>query len=41
MASTIPAGYLGTTTLGRVTAEWDAAASTLRILEVRSDESSR
>ncbi len=41
MASTIPAAYLGTTTLGRVTAEWDADASTLRILGVRPDESSR
>lgn len=40
MASTIPAAYLGTTTSGRVTAEWDADASSLRILEVR-DESSR
>lgn len=41
MASTIPAAYLGTSTLGRLSAEWDADACTLRILEVRPDESSR
>jgi len=40
MASTIPAAYLGTTTLGRVVAEWDAADGSLRILDVRLDESS-
>jgi N-acetylglucosamine-6-phosphate deacetylase len=40
MASTIPAAYLGTTTLGRVVAEWDAADASLRILDVRLDESS-
>jgi N-acetylglucosamine-6-phosphate deacetylase len=40
MASTIPAAYLGTTTLGRVVAEWDAASASLRILDVRLDESS-
>ncbi len=40
MASTIPAAYLGIPTLGRVVAEWDAAAMSLRILETRLDESS-
>ena len=34
MASTIPAAYLGTTTAGTVTADWDAAACVLRICEV-------
>jgi N-acetylglucosamine-6-phosphate deacetylase len=41
MASTTPAAYLGTTTRGRVTADWDEAAFTLRILQVRPEESSR
>lgn len=36
MASTIPAAYLGTTTLGTVIADWDAANGALQILEVRS-----
>jgi N-acetylglucosamine-6-phosphate deacetylase len=40
MASTIPAACLGTSTLGRVVAEWDADTSTLRILETRIDETS-
>jgi N-acetylglucosamine-6-phosphate deacetylase len=35
MASTIPARYLGTTTAGSVTADWDAAAGGLRIRDVR------
>ena len=39
MASTIPAAYLGMTTLGTVTADWDAAASTLRIVDVRAGDS--
>ncbi|MEO6239659.1 MAG: amidohydrolase family protein [Vicinamibacterales bacterium] len=34
MASTIPAHYLGTTTAGTVTADWDAAAGDLRIRAV-------
>jgi N-acetylglucosamine-6-phosphate deacetylase len=34
MASTIPASYLGTTTSGTVTAEWDAEAGSLRIRRV-------
>ena len=34
MASTIPASYLGTTTAGRVTAEWDAEAGELRVCSV-------
>ena len=34
MASTIPAGYLGTTTLGTVTADWDPEAGRLEILDV-------
>jgi len=34
MASTIPAAYLGTTTAGTVTADWDAAACELRVCEV-------
>lgn len=35
MASTIPARYLGTTTAGTVTADWDADAGELRIRSVR------
>jgi N-acetylglucosamine-6-phosphate deacetylase len=35
MASTIPARYLGTSTRGTVTAEWDAGAGELRIRGVR------
>lgn len=35
MASTIPARYLGTTTLGTITAEWDEDTSALRVLQVR------
>jgi len=34
MASTRPAGYLGIPTAGRVTAEWDSAASALQIVRV-------
>jgi len=34
MASGRPAVYLGIPTAGRVTAEWDAAASELRIQRV-------
>ena len=34
MASTIPASYLGTTTSGTVSAEWDPEAYALRILRV-------
>ena len=34
MASTIPATYMGTTTAGTVTADWDAAPCVLRICEV-------
>ena len=34
MASGRPAGYLGISPAGKVTAEWDAAASELRILRV-------
>jgi N-acetylglucosamine-6-phosphate deacetylase len=34
MASTIPASYLGTTTVGTVTADWDADAGELRIRRV-------
>jgi N-acetylglucosamine-6-phosphate deacetylase len=36
MASTIPATYLGTSTAGTVTADWDAAACVLRICEVNT-----
>ena len=36
MASSIPAAFLGTTTAGTVTAEWDARAYELRVLAVRS-----
>jgi N-acetylglucosamine-6-phosphate deacetylase len=35
MASTIPARYLGTTTAGTATADWDADAGELRIRSVR------
>jgi N-acetylglucosamine-6-phosphate deacetylase len=35
MASTIPAHYLGTTTAGAVTADWDADTGELRIRSVR------
>ncbi len=35
MASTIPAAYLGTTTAGTITADWDAAACVLRICEIK------
>jgi N-acetylglucosamine-6-phosphate deacetylase len=35
MASTIPASYLGTTTVGTVTADWDAEAGELQIHSVR------
>jgi len=34
MACTIPAGYLGTTTTGSVTADWDADAGELNIRSV-------
>ena len=34
MASTIPAGYLGLTTAGTVTADWDADACELRVCRV-------
>jgi N-acetylglucosamine-6-phosphate deacetylase len=34
MASTIPATYMGTTPVGTVTADWDAAVCTLRIRDV-------
>jgi N-acetylglucosamine-6-phosphate deacetylase len=34
MASTIPASYLGTTTAGSVTGEWDAETGRLQILHV-------
>jgi hypothetical protein len=40
MASTVPAAYLGTTTRGRTVADWDAATSSLRIIETRVDETS-
>lgn len=40
MASTVPAAYLGTPTLGRIVAEWDAAAFSLRVIETRLDETS-
>lgn len=36
MASTIPAAYLGTTTLGTVTADWDSDASELHVRRVTS-----
>jgi N-acetylglucosamine-6-phosphate deacetylase len=36
MASTIPAAYLGTTPLGSVTADWNAASGALEILDVRT-----
>jgi hypothetical protein len=36
MASTIPARYLGTATLGTVTADWDSEASELHIRHVTS-----
>jgi N-acetylglucosamine-6-phosphate deacetylase len=36
MASTIPAAYLGTTTAGAITADWDAAACVLRICEIKN-----
>ena len=36
MASTIPATYMGMTTVGTVTADWDAAACALRICDVAS-----
>ena len=35
MASTIPAAYLGTTTAGTITADWDATACVLRICEIK------
>jgi N-acetylglucosamine-6-phosphate deacetylase len=35
MASTIPAAYLGTNTLGTVTADWDAVDGVLKILDVQ------
>jgi hypothetical protein len=35
MATTIPAAYMGTTPRSTLTADWDAAAGTLRILSVR------
>jgi N-acetylglucosamine-6-phosphate deacetylase len=35
MASTIPARYLGLSTAGTVTADWDAAACELRVRSVR------
>ena len=34
MASTMPADYLGTTTAGTITADWDAVACVLRICDV-------
>ncbi len=34
MASTIPATYMGMTTAGTVTAEWNPAAGELQILEL-------
>jgi N-acetylglucosamine-6-phosphate deacetylase len=37
MASTIPASYMGTTTRGTVTADWDEDARDLRIRGVRGD----
>ncbi len=37
MASTIPAQYLGTTTSGTVTADWDADARELHIVRVTSE----
>ncbi len=40
MASTIPAAYLGTPTLGRLVADWDAATCSLRVVETRLDETS-
>ena len=36
MASTIPATYLGMTTAGTVTADWEAASSELQIRSVNS-----
>ena len=36
MASTIPANYVGTTTAGTVTAEWDAGAGALHVRRVTS-----
>jgi hypothetical protein len=36
MASTIPARYLGTTTYGTLTADWDAAGSRLHIRAVNA-----
>jgi N-acetylglucosamine-6-phosphate deacetylase len=35
MASTIPATFLGTNTLGHVTADWNADSTTLQIVDVR------
>lgn len=35
MASTIPAGYLGTSTLGTITCDWDEAASELHVRSVQ------
>ena len=35
MASSIPASYLGLSTAGTITADWDAETSALRILGVR------
>jgi N-acetylglucosamine-6-phosphate deacetylase len=35
MASTLPARYLGTATIGTVTADWDADAGDLRVVTVR------
>lgn len=40
MASTIPSAYLGIPVLGRVVADWDAAGSSLRILDAHLDETS-
>jgi N-acetylglucosamine-6-phosphate deacetylase len=34
MASTIPASYMGTTTSGTMTAEWDAASGQLQVCGV-------
>ena len=34
MASTIPARYLGTTTRGTITCDWDAAAARLHVRSV-------
>lgn len=36
MASTIPAAYLGTSTAGAITADWDAARCVLRICEIKN-----